>query len=117
MLLKFWAERHTSLMLLVQQWSRHVLRRQLGCSKPLHHFRQGHRRPLESIARSRRWRHGHGYSQKGKAGVEEERHASISSCPAIKQELTFPSVLDSDASSRGAAVETVAKVRRRLPVL
>ena len=51
------------------------LLRQLRRPKPLHHLRQGHRRPLESPARRRRRRHGDGYGQEGKAGAAQESDA------------------------------------------
>ena len=50
-----------------EQWSRHVLRRQLRRSKPLHYLRQGHRRSSEQTTRRRRRGHGHGYGEEGEA--------------------------------------------------
>jgi hypothetical protein len=63
---RFWST-FSSLTLAVLQWCSNVLRRQLRCSKSLHHLSQGYRRSPEPA--TSRWcgRYGYGYSEEGKA--------------------------------------------------
>jgi len=75
---------HDRTLTVCLQRRRHVMRRQLRSSKPLHHLSQGYRCQTEQTASCWCRRHGHGHCQEGKARVEEKGfvHARRTACAA-----------------------------------